>query len=85
MRPLFTWQLVGDTMKIGSWILSYLMVSRAMIKEFIISEIIFSITLCLLVVVFSNAYGLIGATMGYCVNYMAYWVFLYFFVWRKIN
>lgn len=85
MRPLFTWQLVGDTMKIGSWILSYLMVSRAMIKEFIISEIIFSITLCLLVVAFSNVYGLIGATMGYCVNYMAYWVFLYFFVWRKIN
>ncbi|WP_397459731.1 O-antigen translocase [Pseudomonas asplenii] len=84
MRPLFVWQLVGDTLKIGSWILSYLMVSRAMIKEFIISEVLFSITLCVLVVVFSNLYGLIGATIGYSVNYFAYWVFLYFFVWRKV-
>lgn len=42
MRDLFAWQMVGDTLKIGSWILAYLMLGKAMMKLFIASEIVFA-------------------------------------------
>ncbi len=30
------WQMIGDSLKIGSWILAYLMLSKAMTKLFVI-------------------------------------------------
>ena len=42
MRALFPWQLTGDAIKIGAWILSYVMLGRAMVKYFVLTEIIFS-------------------------------------------
>ncbi|MCX9543079.1 O-antigen translocase, partial [Vibrio cholerae] len=42
MELLFCWQMVGDVLKIGSWILAYLMLGKAMVKLFIFSEIAFS-------------------------------------------
>src|SRR5699024_548499 len=35
MRELFFWQIVGDALKIGSWILAFLMLSKAMTKLFV--------------------------------------------------
>src|SRR5690606_41523214 len=32
MQSLFFWQMMGDALKIGSWILAYLMLSKAMTK-----------------------------------------------------
>ena len=41
MLDLMLWQLVGDVIKIGSWIVSFMMISKAMTREFIIIEAIF--------------------------------------------
>ena len=38
MSELFGWQMVGDTMKIGSFILAYLMLSKALTKVFVITR-----------------------------------------------
>ncbi|RYZ25813.1 MAG: O-antigen translocase, partial [Chitinophagaceae bacterium] len=43
MKPLFLFQLVGDFFKIGSWLLGYLMIAKAMTKTFLITEVGFSI------------------------------------------
>lgn len=80
MRSLFAWQMLGDTLKIGSWILAYLMIGKAMVKFFIITEIFFSISLYLLVLFFTSIYGLEGTTVAYAVNYAAYWVAVSFIV-----
>jgi PST family polysaccharide transporter len=36
--------MIGDSLKIGSWILAYLMLSKAMTKLFVTNEILFAIT-----------------------------------------
>jgi len=76
MRDLFAWQMVGDTLKIGSWILSYLMLGKAMIKLFILTEIFFSASFYGLAILFTNALGLEGISLAHAINYLAYWIFL---------
>lgn len=69
---LFKWQLIGDTIKICSWLLSYLMLAKAMTKIFIFTEIIFSLFFVLLSIYFINNYGLVGVTYAYFCNYIIY-------------
>ena len=58
MRELFGWQMVGDALKIGSWILAYLMLGKAMVKLFILTEIFFSISFVMLSYLFVQYIGL---------------------------
>ncbi|MEQ1554695.1 MAG: O-antigen translocase, partial [Ferruginibacter sp.] len=45
MDELFLFQLIGDVFKIGSWLLGYIMIAKAMTKTYIITEILFSVSL----------------------------------------
>lgn len=74
MRELFAWQMVGDTLKIGSWILAYLMLGRAMFKVYIISEIAFSLSLVILSRALISAVGIEGVVIAYALNYAIYWI-----------
>jgi PST family polysaccharide transporter len=74
MVNIISWQLAGDFLKIGSWVLSYIMIGRKMVKYYILTEVIFSILFILLVKIFINQYGLQGATMAYFANYLIYWI-----------
>ena len=74
MRDLFAWQMFGDTLKIGSWILAYLMLAQAMMKTFIITEVVFSITFFAFVLFFTSYLGLKGVVVAYAVNYFIYWL-----------
>ncbi|WP_277346557.1 O-antigen translocase [Janthinobacterium lividum] len=74
MRELFMWQLTGDVLKIGSWILSYIMLGRAMVRTFIFTEVLFSLSFYGLTVAFVSAYGLKGVAMAYAGNYLLYWI-----------
>lgn len=72
MLELFKWQLTGDVIKIASWLLSYLMLAKAMTKSYIYTEIIFSISFVLLSIYFVDSYGLIGMSYAYALNYTLY-------------
>lgn len=72
MRELFLWHLVGDVIKIASWILSYLMLARAMTKTFIITEIVFNFSFVLLSIYFVSQYGLLGVSYSFALNYAIY-------------
>ncbi|XVH58586.1 O-antigen translocase [Providencia hangzhouensis] len=74
MKPLFTWQIIGDIFKIASWLLAYIMLAKAMTKTFIITEIFFSTTLVVLSYIFIKYEGVIGATYAYCLNYILYFI-----------
>jgi len=75
MRELFLWQLVGDVIKIAAWLISYLMLAKALTKIFISTEIAFNLSFVLLSIWFVDQYGLIGMSYSFAVNYT-----LYFFV-----
>jgi O-antigen/teichoic acid export membrane protein len=74
MLPLFKYQLLGDFFKIGSWLVSYIMVAKALTKNFLVTEIVFSLSFVLFSYVLINRYGVIGATYAFCINYGIYWI-----------
>lgn len=72
MRELFLVQLIGDVLKIISWLLAYLMLAKAMTRAFICTEIVFSASFVGLTFYFVGFYGLVGVTYAYAVNYLLY-------------
>ena len=84
MKPLFTFQLLGDFFKIGSWLLAYLMIAKAMTKVFIATEIIFATSYVVLSYYFMNHYGIVGSTYAFCVNYGVYWILMWLIMRKKI-
>lgn len=85
MRDLFIWQMIGDTLKIGSWLLGYLMISKAMTKLFIFSEITATISLLLLTYVFTKRFGFEGVSMAYMTNYALYWALISYPIFKNLN
>jgi PST family polysaccharide transporter len=85
MRELFTWQLTGDVIKIGSWILAYIMLGRAMVKVFVITEISFSISFVLISWALIEMYGLVGVSMAYVINYLLYWICMGYLVRHEMR
>jgi PST family polysaccharide transporter len=85
MQELFLWQLLGDVVKIGSWILAYIMLGRSMVKHFVFTEISFSISFILLSWIFVSFFGLTGVAIGYAINYCLYWVCMGYLVRNEMR
>lgn len=83
MVELFTWQLVGDVIKIASWLISYIMIAKAMTKVFIYTEVGFSILFVLLSIFFVNTYGLVGMTYAFALNYTFYLLLMIYLFYRR--
>ena len=82
MMELFAWQLIGDVIKIASFLLAYLMLAKAMTKIFIYTEVGFSVLFVLFSIYFINTFGLIGITYAFSLNYFLYLVAM-IFIFRK--
>ena len=85
MRDLFLWQLTGDVIKIASWVLSFIMLGRAMVKTFIITEIAFSLSFYFLALELVSRNGLVGVSIAYAINYLLYGVIMAFFVKNEMK
>ncbi|WP_340609348.1 O-antigen translocase [Xenorhabdus bharatensis] len=86
MRSLFLWQLIGDIFKIASWLLSYIMLAKAMTKIFIFTEIIFGILFLIASYYLVDKYGLIGMSYAYFMQYFMYFlcmVYIMYFYLRR--
>lgn len=76
-RQLFAIQLMGDVIKIASWLYAYPMLSRGATKWFISTEVIFSITFVCASYIFISFNGLSGVTLSYLINYSLYFLFIF--------
>jgi PST family polysaccharide transporter len=87
MSGLFFWQIIGDFLKISSWLIAYLMHAKAMTKLFILTEIGFSAFYVGLAFFFGNLFGLRGVVLGYTINYAVYfitiWLFINYSIFKK--
>ena len=68
-------QLVGDVIKIASFVLSYLMLAKAMTRLFVVSECVFAASYLGLVYLFTATFGLVGAVYAFATNYTLYFLF----------
>lgn len=85
MEVLFLWQLIGDFLKIASWLFAYTMISKSMITLFISTEVIFSAAFYLLVVVVTKKIGLEGVAVAYAINYLAYFIVMALIINKKLQ
>lgn len=76
IRDLFFWQLIGDTLKIGSWVLGYVLLGRVMVKAYVFAEVIFSALFIVLVIWLIHPLGLQGVAVAYTINYFFYWIYV---------
>ena len=72
---LYAPQLIGDVVKIASFVLSYVMLAKAMTRLFVASEIAFGVTYLMLVYVCTAHFGLVGAMYAFAINYAGYLLF----------
>lgn len=85
MRDLFLWQMIGDSLKIGSWILAYLMLAKAMTKLFVTTEILFSLSSVGLTYLCSELFGFEGVSIAHLVNYAFYWLVMSYYIFRTLK
>lgn len=85
MRELFAWQMVGDTLKIGSWILAYLMLSKALFLLFIVTEIIFSGGFVFMTFIFCESFGFEGVSIAHAINYAFYLAVMIIFILKRFG
>jgi PST family polysaccharide transporter len=83
MQRLFAFQLIGDFLKMTSWILAFQMLAKSMTVLYVTTEITFSLSFVLLAMLFINKYGNTGATIAYAINYLGY-LMLMMLVFRKM-
>jgi polysaccharide transporter, PST family len=82
MVELFLWQLVGDVIKVASWIIGYLTIAKSMTKIYIGLEIFGSLSFVGLSIYFVSEYGLIGVTYAFAINYIIYFfIMIFIFKW----
>lgn len=82
MIELFKWQLIGDVIKMASWLLGYITLAKAMTKTFIFLEVFGSLSFVLLSIYLIDYYGLVGITYAFCINYLIYFIIL-IIIFRK--
>ena len=84
MTELFGWQMIGDVLKIASWLLAYVLIGKAMMKVFIVTEVIFSFSLYIFTICATHEFGFVGVSMAYAFNYLLYLAVMYVVVieWR---
>lgn len=85
MEEAIEWQLLGDFLKFGSWIVAFVMHSKGMMKLFIVTEILFSVSLYFLIRYFSGEFGFKGVGIGYAINYFFYWFIVYVAVRKNLK
>ncbi|MBK5145500.1 lipid III flippase WzxE [Budviciaceae bacterium BWR-B9] len=85
MRDLFAWQLVGDVLKVGSYVFGYLVIAKASLRFYILTEV----SQFALLTGFSHwlipQNGAVGAAQSYMATYIIYFVLCscVFFIYRR--
>lgn len=74
MRDLFSWQLIGDILKVGCYVFGYLVIAKASLKFYLLAEVCqFS-----LLIAFSHwlipLNGALGASQAYMATYICYFI-----------
>ncbi|WP_343633323.1 O-antigen translocase [Roseateles sp.] len=67
-------QLIGDVVKISSWIFAYTLISRAKTRAYLINEFVFALLSPALTVAGAHYGGLTGTAAAYIAVYLLYWV-----------
>lgn len=77
-------QLMGDFLKIVSWLLGYVLIAKGMTQLSVLSEVIAAVLFVLFVYLSIPLFGLKGAILSYIAIYLIYGFGLAIILWRKL-
>ncbi|WP_338577456.1 lipid III flippase WzxE [Erwinia sp. E_sp_W01_1] len=85
MRDLFVWQLTGDVFKVGSYVFGYLVIAKASLRFYALTEISQFVLLTLFARWLIPLHGAAGAAQAYMATYIAYFALCAgtFFLYRR--
>lgn len=72
MRDLFAWQLVGDVLKVGSYVFGYLVIAKASLRFYILAEVSQFLLLTGFAYWLIPMNGSLGAAQAYMATYIVY-------------
>ncbi len=82
---LFPWQMVGDVLRIGAWLLSFFLLSKSITGYFLITEIFFSASFVFLSWGGIKLFGVQGVPIAYAVNNAIYVITVGFFIYKILS
>ncbi|WP_105680549.1 lipid III flippase WzxE [Cronobacter dublinensis] len=85
MRDLFAWQLVGDVLKVGAYVFGYLIIAKASLRFYLLTEISQFTLLTGFSYWLIPAHGAAGAAQAYMATYIVYFALCcgVFLLWRR--
>lgn len=72
MRDLFAWQLVGDVLKVGAYVFGYLVIAKAALRFYVLTELSQFVLLMGFAHWLIPEHGAVGATQAYMATYIVY-------------
>lgn len=85
MEVLFGWQVFGDVLRMCSWLVASIMLSKAMHGPYIVSEVSFAIIFYAMTYVLVPHFGLQGVALAHTLVYLGYWIFSLWAVRRYLG
>lgn len=83
MESLFFWQLIGDVLKIASWLLGFVLTAKAMMSAYIATEIFFALLFFCLVYLLTSVFGLEAAAISHAILYLIHLCVMYCILRKK--
>jgi PST family polysaccharide transporter len=84
MERLLAWQLIGDVLRVVAWLFSTFLLSRAKIKEFVISELGVNFSFAVFAVLLVAENGAEGACIAYILSTLIYILLLILFFFPSL-
>lgn len=85
VKDLIGFQLIADFLKILSYAFSYQFLAKKMIKEFMISEILFFVVYFIFVFLLLPIMGVKGVLISYGISYAVYFIVVYWLVKKYLK
>lgn len=83
MRDLFAWQMMGDTLKIASWLLGYVLIAKAEFKFVMFTEVVFSALFYFFITYFIAKIGLEGSAVAHALTYFLHMITMFLYLSAK--
>jgi O-antigen/teichoic acid export membrane protein len=79
------WQLVGDVLKLSSWVMAFVVLARAGSAWFLLTELVAGVTSLFASLWAMRVFGLPGLGIAYVITYGAYWLIVAVVVHRRFG
>ncbi|WP_323789472.1 O-antigen translocase [Psychroserpens sp.] len=74
INTILLFHLLGDAIKINSWVLGNILIAKANTKVFIIFQIAWAIIFCTLAIILIKTYGFVGVSIAYFLTYVLHFI-----------